>query len=268
MRGSDDAPGVTALLEPKERTMTPGQPSRFPRIAASGVDGLVVSFADRFEDGANRAALALRAEIDAAGWPEVVETAPSLLSTLVRFDPLVTRADALAERLEGLLAGRDWFDAPLPRERRLITIDACFDPDVAPQIDEAAEAAGFRDRQAAIDSICATDLRVLAIGFAPGQPYIGQLPPCWDLPRQRSLTPRVPVGSLGLAIRQMVLFAVETQTGWRHVGQTAIRLFRPDAPDPFVLHPGDGLRFEPVTAVRLSALRDDPLGGARIGAAP
>lgn len=238
----------------------------FPRIVRSGVDGLVVSFADRFDDGANRAALALRAEIDAACWPEVVETAPSLVSTLVRFDPLITRADVLIERLDRLLAGRDWFDAALPSGRQLITIPACFDPDLAPQIDEAAEAAGFADRQAAIDSICQADLRVLTIGFAPGQPYIGHLPACWDLPRQRSLTPRVPVGALGLAIRQMVLFAVDTQTGWRHVGQTALRLFQPDAPDPFMLHPGDALRFEPVSAARLSALRDTSLGGARISA--
>lgn len=248
--------------------MSPGDPSRFPRIDRSGVDGLVVSFANRFEDGANRATLALRAEIEAAGWPEVVETAPALVSTLVRFDPLVTQAEVLIDRLNHLLGRQDWFDAALPRDRQLLTIPACFDPDVAPQIDEAAAAAGFADRRAAADSICGTDLRVLAIGFAPGQPYLGQLPSCWDLPRQRSLTPRVPLGALGLAIRQMVLFAVDTQTGWRHVGQTAIRLFRPDAPDPFVLYPGDALRFEPVSVARLAALRDDPLGGAHIGTAP
>lgn len=248
--------------------MSDAAPAPFPRIAPSGVDGLVVTFADRFEDEANRAALALRAEIEDAGWPEVMETAPSLVSTVVRFDPLATRAEALAERLARLLADRDWRAAPLPQGRRLIVIPTCFDPDLAPQIDEAAEAAGLPDRQAAIDSLCGADLRVLTIGFAPGQPYVGQLPDHWDLPRQRSLTPRVPVGALGLAIRQMVLFAVETQTGWRHVGQTAIRLFQPDAPDPFVLRPGDALRFEPVTAARLSALRDAPLGGARIGAPP
>ncbi|MRX49689.1 carboxyltransferase domain-containing protein [Paracoccus sp. S-4012] len=242
-------------------------PAAFPRIAPSGVDGLVVSFADRFDDAANRAALALRAEIDAEGWPELVETASSLVSTVLRFDPLGTHLEAVEERLARHLEGRDWSDAALPEGRRLLTIPAGFDPDVAPQIDEAAEAAGLPDRQAAIDSICTAELRVLTIGFAPGQPYIGQLPEAWDLPRQRSLTPRVPVGALGLAIRQMVLFAVETQTGWRHVGQTAIRLFQPEAPDPFVLRPGDALRFEPVSAARLAALTDDPMGGAGIGAA-
>ena len=238
----------------------------FPRIAPSGVDGLVVSFADRFDDAANRAALALRAEIEAAAWPEVLESASSLVSTVLRFDPLQTHPHTLADRVSALLEGRDWTDPAPPAGRRLLSIPACFDPDLAPQIDEAAEAAGMAGRQEAIDSICGADLRVLTIGFAPGQPYIGQLPDPWDLPRQRELTPRVPVGALGLAIRQMVLFAVETQTGWRHVGQTAVRLFQPAEPDPFLLRPGDLLRFEPVTAGVLQSLWDAPLGGTRIEA--
>lgn len=234
----------------------------FPLILPSGVDGLVVRFADGFEDAANRAALAFHARLAAEAWPEVIETAPALVSALVRFDPLETSAAALADRLRGLLGG-DWQDGPAAAPR-LLVVPACFDPDAAPQIDEAAAAAGFPDRAAAVDSICSADLRVLTIGFAPGQPYIGALPPAWNLPRQRSLTPRVPVGALGLAIRQMVLFAVETQTGWRHVGQTALRVFQPGAADPFLLRPGDRLRFEPASPAALARLRDDPLGGARI----
>lgn len=239
--------------------------SPFPRILPSGVDGLVVQFSDHFDNDANRAALTLRARIEVENWPEVVETALSLVSTLVRFDPLITAPQLLATRLADLLEGDR--QTEVPTAARTLVIPASFDPELAPQIDEAAEAAGFPDRAAAIESICTADLRVLTIGFAPGQPYIGELPAAWDLPRQRNLTPRVPVGALGIAIRQMVLFAVETQTGWRHAGQTAMRLFQPDAPDPFLLRPGDRLRFEPVPAATLERLRDDPLGGARIEAA-
>ena len=239
----------------------------FPRIMRAGPGGLVVRFADRFEDQANRDALAFRARLEAEAWPEVIETAPALVSTLLRFDPLRVPFASLAGRVERLLSG-DWREAPAGAAGRRLTIPACFDPDLAPQIDEAAEAAGFADRQAAIDSLCAADLRVLTIGFAPGQPYIGELPAPWNLPRQRHLTPRVPIGALGLAIRQMVLFAVDSQTGWRHVGQTAMRLFQPGAAQPFLLRPGDALRFEPVAPAILRGLRDDPLGGARIEAAP
>ena len=75
----------------------------YPRIAPTGVDGLVVSFAARLDEPANRAALALRAAIEAASWPEVQETAATLVSTYLRLDPLADPGPVLA-RLRALVA--------------------------------------------------------------------------------------------------------------------------------------------------------------------
>jgi len=238
----------------------------WPRIAFTGVDGIAVTFAARLAEPANRAALALRAAIEAAHWPEVQETAASLVSTYLRVDPLCDTAP-LVTRLRALIASRDWTAAPLPEDRRLIRIPTCYDGPHAPQLDEAAGLAGLTRAQA-IEALASSPLRVLTIGFAPGQPYIGELPPAWDIPRLRELTPRVPVGALAVAIRQLVLFAVETQTGWRHVGQTAVRLFDPAAAQPFLLRAGDALAFPPVDADRLQVLTRDPTGGITIEPAP
>ena len=49
-----------------------------PAILPLGLTGWLVRFADRLEDGANRAALAFRAAVEAEGWPGVAETALSL----------------------------------------------------------------------------------------------------------------------------------------------------------------------------------------------
>ena len=85
------------------------------------------------------------------------------------------------------------------------------------------------------------------IGFAPGMPNLGELPEAWNIPRQTALTAQVPAGGLCVAIRQLVLFPVATPTGWRHIGQTALRLFRPETEEPFILRPGDEVLFEPVS---------------------
>nr|WP_134725946.1 carboxyltransferase domain-containing protein [Paracoccus luteus] len=236
----------------------------WPRIALSGLDGLAVTFAPRLTEPANRAALALREAIGSAAWPEVAETAASLVSTYVRFDPLLDPAP-LRARVAALVAARDWTAAPLPGDRRLIRIPTCYDGAHAPQLDEAAEMAGLT-RPQAVEQLATAPLRVLAIGFAPGQPYVGELPPAWDIPRQRALTPRVPVGALAVAIRQLVLFAAPTPTGWRQVGQTAARPFDPAAAEPFLLRAGDALAFPPVDADRLAALARTPGGGISIGA--
>lgn len=232
-----------------------------PEIHTIGVDGLLVQFGTELTEPANRAALALRAALDAADMQGVLETATSLTSTYMRFDLAKTDHTTLRAAVAQIVGSRDWGTAPLPEGRKLWRVPAVFGTDLAPQLADVAALAGLTPDNAILQ-ICAEPLRVQTIGFAPGQPYLGQLPPHWNIPRQTDLTPRVPEGALVLAIRQMVLFSVTTPTGWRHVGQTALRLFRPDRADPFLLRPGDEVQFHPVTADELANLRQSDNGGA------
>ena len=233
-----------------------------PRVQTIGVDGMLVTFGQSLTEAANRAALAFRAKIETETLQGIAETSTSLTSVYLRLE--LGRADHARTRaaLKTLLASRDWYQASLPQGRRLWRVPAVFGTDLAPQLDEAAQLAGMRPEEA-VASLCAEPLRVQTIGFAPGQPYLGELPPAWSIPRQTGLTARVPEGALAVAIRQMVLFSVATPTGWRHVGQTALRLFRPDLPEPFLLRPGDEVLFQPVTRTVLDNVTvNDPQGGA------
>lgn len=238
------------------------QPASWPCIRSVGFDGILVSFGDQLNEPANRAALAFRAEVNRQGWSEVEETSTSLVSCFLRFDPLDPAATGLASRLKTLLETRDWYQAELPRGRRAWRIPTVYGTDLAPQLAEAAAAAGLSE-QAAIESLSNIKVRVQTIGFAPGLPYLGALPECWDIPRQQALTTRIPEGALTVAIRQMVLFPVSTPTGWRHVGQTAIQLFRPDSDSPFVLRPGDEVEFPSISREAYENMRKSgPDGGA------
>lgn len=233
----------------------------WPQIRTIGIDGFLVSFGDRLSEPANRAALAFREAIDLAGWEGARESATSLVSACLRFDPLVLDHATLRAALEELLRQRDWYTAPLPHGRRLWRVPTVFGGETAPQLIEAAAAAGLTPGEA-VASIAETRVRVQTVGFAPGMPYLGELPPAWDIPRQTALTDKVPAGGLCVAIRQLVLFPVATPTGWRHIGQTGLRLFRPEAEKPFVLRPGDEVQFQAVAADTLYDLRQDPDGGA------
>ncbi|MBC7156078.1 MAG: carboxyltransferase domain-containing protein [Rhodobacteraceae bacterium] len=234
----------------------------FPRLDWLGLDGLLVRFDAALSEPANRAALALRHAVERAGWPGVEEVTSSLVSTYLRFDPLAVDDEGLRARLAELVASRDWTGAALPGGRRLWRVPAVFGTDLAPQLDEAAALAGLSPEKA-VEEIAATRLRVQTIGFAPGQPYLGELPDHWAIPRQTELTPKVQVGALCVAIRQMTLFSVSTPTGWRQVAQTALRLFRPDSEVPFPLRPGDEVLFQPVERGAWDRLRaDGPDGGA------
>jgi len=233
----------------------------WPQIKTAGYDGFLVSFGDQLSQPANRAALAFRDAVERAGWDGVLESSTSLVSTYLRFDPLGRDHAGMRAALEGLLKTQDWYAADLPTGRRLWHVPTVFGGAAAPQLDEAAATAGLSP-QAAIASIAQTRVRVQTIGFAPGMPYLGELPAEWVIPRQTDLTASVPVGGLCVALRQLVLFPVATPTGWRHIGQTAMRLFRPDADAPFILRPGDEVLFQPVSPETLATLHDDPGGGA------
>ncbi len=229
--------------------------SDWPKIRTVGLSGLLVTFAGEMSEPANRAALAFRAAVEAAEWPEVSETSTSLVSTFLAVDLAAFRPEEMRERLEALLESRNWQEAPLPPGRTLWHVPTLYGTDLAPQLEEAAEVAGL-DPDEAIRQLSTARVRVLTIGFAPGQPYMGELSETWNIPRQKGLTPSVPPSALVVAIRQLIIFTNASPTGWRHVGQTAFRTFRPEAEQPFALSPGDELTFPAISRAELEKLRD------------
>ncbi|MBM1817501.1 5-oxoprolinase subunit B family protein [Pseudosulfitobacter pseudonitzschiae] len=242
----------------------------YPTIHTVGLSGVLVTFAEALDDTANRAALAFRAAVDAQGWDWVQESATSLISAFFRTDLAQHSAAGITEQLTDLLATRDWFAAPLPEGRKLWHIPAVFGGDLAPQLDEAAEAAGLSS-QDAIAELTSTRMRVITIGFAPGQPYLGTLGEHWNIPRLGTLSPNIPRGALVAAVRQLCLFSNDTPTGWRHVGQTAFHTFRPTSETPFPLSPGDELLFHATTPAdykTIAANNADGAGGATWEALP
>ena len=219
-----------------------------PTVSPLGLAGTLVSFGAALTEPANRAALAFRGAVERAGWDGIEETSVSLTGVYVRMDPTHPDPGSIGRKLEALLAERDWYEAPMPEGRRLWTIPATFD---GPQLAEAAGMAGLSERDA-VESLTRDPVRVLTLGYAPGQPYMGTLPEAWDIPRQQGITPKVPRGALVVAIRQIIVFANDTPTGWRHVGNSRFRCFMPEAEDPFALRPGDEVVWERVTPEELS----------------
>ncbi|MEM9319693.1 MAG: carboxyltransferase domain-containing protein [Pseudomonadota bacterium] len=236
----------------------------FPHIRLMGVTGVLVRFSDRLSEPANRAALAFRAAAEAEAWPGVAETSTALASAFLRIDVQVADPRDVAERAAALVRARDWLSEPLPTGRKLWRIPCAWGGQLAPDLADAAAHAGL-DETAAIEMLSAARVRVLTLGFAPGQPYLGELDAIWDLSRRTELAPRVPAGALLLAIRQLVLFTAPGPTGWRHVGQSAFKTFRPDDPAQAApLRPGDELCFPAVREDDMAALLQsgDPDGGA------
>lgn len=236
-----------------------------PQALPAGPDGVVLRFALRPGAPAMAAVQLLLADLEAHPPAGTLEIVPALVSILIRFDPSRTsRADLgrdLLGRARTCLKARP---AP-PQALRRWTIPAAFGGQNGPQLAGIAASLNLAP-DAAIAQICGSDLRVLAIGFAPGQPYIGLLPEGWDLPRLDRLTPSVPAGAVVVALRQIVMFGADSATGWRQVARAAFRSFVPGRAQPMPLRAGDAIRYVPVSENEIDSLSRAPdgMGGARL----
>ena len=104
----------------------------------------------------------------------------------------------------------------------------------------------------------------LMIGFAPGFPYVGGLPPEIATPRKK--TPRlvIPAGSVGIAGSQTGAYPLETPGGWQLIGRTPLALFRPwDLEHPSLLQAGDRLEFVSITPEEYKELAAKEKEGAQ-----
>ncbi|MBU2980527.1 allophanate hydrolase subunit 1 [Lentibacter algarum] len=237
--------------------------SHMPAILPLGTEGYLVRFADQLDDVANRAVLRFATEVEADEIAGVLEVSTALASVFVRFDRGVAARKDIVNSLQALLNSRDWFADTKIQPARLWRVPALYGGDAGPQLREAAELAGV-SQEAAVRELSQSRVRVLALGFAPGQPYLGMLPEHWNIGRQAELTPSVPAGALVIAVRQLVLFANPSPTGWRQIALTKLPLFDVNAEHPFALTAGDELVFEAVSEHDFALLETENMGGAKL----
>jgi inhibitor of KinA len=101
------------------------------------------------------------------------------------------------------------------------------------------------------------EFTVFMIGFTPGFPYMGILPPELESPRKQNPRIQVPAGSVGLAGKQTGIYPFATPGGWQIIGRTPVRLFDAKSPTPSLLKPGDKVRFESISKDQFMSMTDN-----------
>jgi len=84
------------------------------------------------------------------------------------------------------------------------------------------------------------------IGFTPGFAYISGLPEGFDIPRLNTPRARVPAGSVGISAAFTGIYALRGPGGWPLIGRTDAALFEAGREHPFLLTPGQRVRFRAV----------------------
>ncbi len=190
----------------------------------------------------NRSVVALATALDTTPIPGIHSAVPGISSLLVRFDPLAISGARVAEILERLL---ERLDVSVEEAGPVVTIPVRYGGEAGPDLEAVAAHTGLSPREV-VSAHCAEVYRVLVLGFAPGFPYIGPVPPVITVPRLATPRPAVPAGSVALAAGLTGIYPARLPGGWQVLGRTTLLLFDPYAPRPALLAPGDRVRFEPL----------------------
>ncbi|MBL8838541.1 MAG: allophanate hydrolase subunit 1, partial [Alphaproteobacteria bacterium] len=98
------------------------------------------------------------------------------------------------------------------------------------------------------------DYRVYMLGFSPGFAYLGALPKALHLPRRETPRLKTPAGSVMQGGAQAAISPTAMPSGWHILGRTPVRIFDLAAARPFLLSPGDHVRFVAVPPARFTGL--------------
>jgi KipI family sensor histidine kinase inhibitor len=164
----------------------------------------------------------------------IVDLMPTFRSLTVCYDPRACDGERLGEALFSLASTT----GVVRREGRHWRLPVCFDADLAPDLDDVAEAKGLA-REAVIELLLGTTFQVYMIAFMPGFPYMGGLPEALEMPRLKSPRKAVPARSLAVAGSMCAIYPWESPGGWRLIGRTPIPLFSVRDEAPSLLASGD-----------------------------
>ena len=213
-----------------------------PRVLSCGDTAISFEFGDRIDRDLSMAAVALSRKIEAAGLEGVIESVPTFRSVLVHYSPLQTSSADLVRRILSLANSGVAELAPA----RLWRIPACYEPLLAPDLDDVAARTGLSTNEV-VARHTGGRYRVYMLGFLPGYPYMGDLCPALRLPRREDPRIKVPPGSVAIAMEMTAVYTYQCPGGWLLIGRTPIRLFDVAARPPALLQPDDQVMFEAVS---------------------
>jgi inhibitor of KinA len=184
----------------------------------------------------------------------LIDVVQSYSSVAVFFDLATISFVQVAERLQALEA--KGVQAVAEQGRRFHHIPCCYEYQL--DMERVAAKTGLTS-----DEIIALHLgpvyTVFAIGFCPGFPYLGYLPPeLAAIPRLPAPRLRVESGSVGMTGRQTGIYTESRPGGWNIIGRTPLELVHV-ADGYFPLRTGERVQFQRIDEVEYRRLQGQRL---------
>jgi KipI family sensor histidine kinase inhibitor len=174
----------------------------------------------------------------------VIDQIPAFNSLLIMLDISKKNIVAYKDELEAHAADitdvlqQDW----QPRRHEL---PVYYGRECALDADDIAAQCGMSFSEC-VDMHADREYQVLAVGFAPGFSYLGELDQRLQMPRKATPRLRVPAGSVAIAQSQTAIYPAVSPGGWHIIGNCPELLVDMDSETICRLQTGDVVRFFPI----------------------
>ena len=213
------------------------------QFRAASDQAVLVYLGDEIGKVAHSRVMKLLRVLRAEPLPWVKNLQPAYCSLQVSFDAgQVDHAEVEATLRE---YERRAEDVKLGPARR-VEIPVCYGGEFGPDLAEVA-AIHSRTPESVAELHASQIYRTYFLGFAPGFAYLGDLPEEIATPRLDTPRKKVTAGSVAIAGRQTAVYPFSTPGGWRLIGRTPLRVFRPEQKPMELISVGDEVHFFPIT---------------------
>jgi inhibitor of KinA len=222
----------------------------YPRFQLASDCSLLITFGDGISRKHHSDVVRLFQLLRSEQNPAIRNIHPAYSSLLVSFDSLLLGPAEFEAFVRGLV---DRIDSARSLPSRTVEVPVCYDNTFGPDLESVAAHNGITAEEA-IRLHSTPQYLVYFLGFAPGFPYLGELPAQLVTPRLSTPRVKIPAGSVAIGGSQTGIYPVSTPGGWRIIGRTPLKLFQPDREPPVLLQMGDIVQFNPVTKEKFEDL--------------
>src|SRR5690606_26876431 len=186
--------------------------------------------------------------------PGVTDAVPSYDTVFVEFDTGLT--DEWHLRL--LVAGAAGAPSVDGLRRRTVVIPTLYGGAYGVDLEAVARTVGV-SQERVVELHAGAEYQVVAMGFMPGFAFMSGVPEALRVPRRAVPRAQVPAHSVAIANGQAGVYPLASPGGWNLLGTALTAMYDPHRSEPFLLRPGDAVRFEPAPVGSAPARAPRPL---------
>jgi len=211
-------------------------------IKSLGDVAIQVSFGNQINEEIQREIQGFITGLKKAKIKGIIEWVPAYCTVVIYYQPEVISYHILEKILKSNYSAAD----KVEREKGIVyEIPVYYGGQTGPDLPFVASYHQLSEEEV-ISLHTSKEYLIYMMGFVPGFPYLGGLPPSLAVPRLEHPRPSVEAGAVGIGGNQTGIYPAEVPSGWRIIGITPVSLFDVNRPSPFLFSAGNYIKFHSI----------------------